>query len=45
MEEIMFLCVKYQKMYMMERALRNCKNVNNYETLAKAYELNKQRFV
>ena len=44
MKEIMFLCVRYHEMYMMERAVRNCEDMDNYETLSKAYELDKQTF-
>ena len=44
MKEIMFLCVRYHEMYMMEQAVRNCEYMDNYETLSKAYELDKQTF-
>ena len=44
MKEIMFLCVRYHEMYMMERAVRNCEDASNYETLSKSYELDKQTF-
>jgi hypothetical protein len=44
MDEIMFLCVRYHEMYMRERAVRNCEDMNNYETLAKSYEMDKKTF-
>jgi hypothetical protein len=44
MKEIMFLCVRYHEMYMMERAVKNCEDSNNYETLVKAYQTDKETF-
>lgn len=44
MDEVMLLCVRYHEMRMAESAVRNCENLDNYETLAKAYELTKQTF-
>ena len=44
MKEIMFLCVRYHEMYMMEIAVINCEDASNYETLSKSYELDKQTF-
>lgn len=44
MTEIMSLCVKYNQMFMTERAVRNCEDDTNYEMLSKAYELDKENF-
>jgi hypothetical protein len=44
MKEIISLCIRYHEMYMTERAVRNCDDMNSYEILVRAYELNKQIF-
>lgn len=40
----MILCVKFHEMYTMEHAVKNCEDINNYETLHKVYILSKENF-